>query len=52
VIHAEFGIKMAIIPESILDDSNIKVDNKNVDLRRYPGYVTLNEMVLLMRPGQ
>ncbi len=43
---ASIGLGWTIIPESMLDETVVKIGIKNIDLRRKLGYVTHNDMTL------
>jgi len=43
---ASIGLGWTIIPETMLDDTVVKIGIKNTDLRRKLGYVTHNDMTL------
>jgi len=43
---ASIGLGWTIIPKSMLDETVVKIDIKDIDLRRKLGYVTHNDMTL------
>ncbi|GMR05952.1 MAG: LysR family transcriptional regulator [Gammaproteobacteria bacterium] len=43
---ASIGLGWTIIPETMLDETVVKIGIKNIDLRRKLGYVTHNDMTL------
>jgi len=43
---ASIGLGWTILPETMLDESVVKIDINGIDLRRNLGYVTHNDMTL------